>query len=176
MLYIISKDSDKYIETIKTIFETKLNYFEYEIVDPKYHNINRTFSNVVILEPLDLKTKVIANKIFKTLAPEKTLSIEEKKKIIEIFKEAIQYDRDNSLKKEILQADIPRLADLEQFLESFKGQVMELKLSDGRYIGIYPDEDKFQMKYPNEYHVSTILNLAKLQDIFGFTKLSVKDL
>ena len=174
MLYIISKDSEKYLEVIKTILETKLNYFEYEIVDPKYHNTNRTFSNVIFIEPLDLK--ITANKVFKTIAPEKTLSVEEKKKVVEVFKEAILYDRDKSIRKEILQADIPRLADLEQFLESFKGQVMELKLSDGRYIGIYPDEDKFQMKYPNEYHVSTILNLAKLQDIFGFTRLSIKDL
>lgn len=175
MLYVICKDSDKHKETIKTIFENKLGYFEYEIFDPKYHELNnRSFSNVILLEPFDIK--ITANKIFNCTAPDKTLSIEDKKKIFEIFKKAMEFDRDFSLKKEILKNDIPRFADLEEFLRSFKGQVMELKLPDGRLIGIYPDEDKFQMKYVNEYHVSTILNLAKLQDVIGYTKLSVKDL
>lgn len=176
MLYIISKDSDKYRDTIKAIFENKLGYFEYDIVDPKYHDINRSYSHAVVLGDVDTKVKVVANKIFKTLAPDTTLSVDEKKKIFEVFKEAVQYDRDHSLRKEILQSDIPRFADLKEFLHSFKGQVMELKLADGRLIGIYPDEDKLQMKYTNEYHVSTILNLAKLQDVLGYTKLSVKDL
>jgi hypothetical protein len=175
MLYIICKDSDKYRDTIKTIFENKLGYFEYELLDPKYHEINnRTFSNVITLSSLD--SNIIANKIFTGFAPDKNLSIEEKKKIVEIFKQAAEYDRNYSLKKEILKNDIPRFADLEEFLQSFKGQVMELKLPDGRLIGIYPDQDKFQMKYVNEYHVSTILNLAKLQDVIGYTKISIKDL
>jgi hypothetical protein len=175
MLYVICKDSDKYRDTIKGIFENKLGYFEYEVLDPKYHEItNRTFSNVIKLGSLD--SKIIANKIFLSSTPDKELSVEEKKKIFEIFKHAMEYDRDYSLKKEILKNDIPRFADLEEFLHSFKGQVMELKLQDGRLIGIYPDQDKFQMKYVNEYHVSTILNLAKLQDIIGYTKLSIKDL
>ena len=175
MLYVICKDSDKHRETIKIIFENKLGYFEYELLDPKYHEINnRTFSNVITLGSLD--SKIIANKIFISSAPDKDLSVEEKKKVFEIFKQAMEYDRNFSLKKEILKNDIPRFADLEEFLQSFKGQVMELKLPDGRLIGIYPDQDKFQMKYTNEYHVSTILNLSKLQDIIGYTKLSVKDL
>ena len=177
MLYIICKDSNKYQDTIKTILETKLGCFEYEVIDPKYHEIHgRTFSNVIMLEPLELKNKVIAAKTFTTLAPSTTLNVVDKKKIFEVFKEAVEFDRNHSIKKEILQNDIPRFADLEQFLTSFKGQVMEFKLSDGRLIGIYPDEDKLQMKYANEYHVSTILNLAKLQDILGYTRLSVKDL
>lgn len=175
MLYVICKDSDKFKEAIRAILETKLGYFEYEIYDPKYHELlNRSFSNVILLEPFDIK--IIANKIFKCGAPEKSLTIEEKKKILEIFKQATEYDRDHSLRKEVLKNDIPRFADLEEFLKSFKGQVVELKLPDGRLIGIYPDEDKFQMKYTNEYHVSTILNLAKLQDVIGYIKLSIKDL
>jgi hypothetical protein len=176
MLYILCQNSFKYQDTIKTLVEDKLGFFDYEIVDPKFHKIDRTFSTILMLEPLDPKIRVLANKVFKTLAPDTSLSVDEKKKIFLVFKESIQYAIDHTLKKEILQADIPRFADLSEFLHSFKGQVMELKLSDGRIIGIYPDEDKLAQKYVAEYHVSTILNLAKLQDVIGYIKLSVKDL
>jgi len=174
MLYIISQNSTKYSNTIKLICE-KLGCFDYELLDPKVHELNRSFSTVLLLEPIK-ELELNANKIFRSLAPDPGLNAEEKKKIFNIFKEAIEYDRDNSIRREILHQDIPRFADLSEFLNGFKGQVMELKLQDGRFIGIYPDGDKLQGKYPHEYHVSTILNLAKLQDIIGYTKLSVKDL
>lgn len=180
MLYIMCKDSSKYSDTIKLMLEDKLGFFDYEIVDPKHHETKRSFSNVLMLEPLCVNTlgdiRILANKIFKSYVPDKELSTDKKKEIFAVFKQAVEYVRNYSLKKEIQQGDIPRFADLEEFLRSFKGQVMELKLADGRFIGIYPDSDKLQMKYPNEYHVSTILNLAKLQDVLGYTKLSVKDL
>jgi hypothetical protein len=176
MLYILCQNSSTYQDTLRIILEDKLGYYDYEVIDPKYHKVDRTFSNVVMLEPLDAKLKIIANKVFKTLAPDSSLAVEKKKEVFNVLKEAVQYSRDHSIKKEILQADIPRFADLSEFLHSFKGQVLELKLSDGRIIGIYPDEDKLEQKYVAEYHVSTILNLAKLQDVIGYTKLSVKDL
>lgn len=175
MLYIMCKDSEKFKDSIKLILEDKLGFFDYEIVDPKYHEVNRTFSNVLVLNDIG-KLTVNSSKTWTSKAPETSLPVEEKKAIFSKFKEIIQYVRDHSIKKEILQNDIPRFADLQEFLHSFKGQVMELKLADGRFIGIYPDADKLQMKYPNEYHVSTILNLAKLQNVLGYTKLSVKDL
>jgi hypothetical protein len=175
MLYIMCKDSSTFNGTIKSILEDKLGMFDYEVIDPKYHKVDRTFSTVLILAPWG-DIKIDAHKYFRTLAPATTLSVDEKKAIFNVFKEAVQYVRDYTLKKEILQNDVPRFADLEEFLHSFKGQVMELKLADGRFIGIYPDGDKLQLKYPAEYHVSTILNLAKLQDVLGYTKLSVKDL
>lgn len=174
MLYIVCLNSSKYNNTIKTICE-KLGYLNYELMDPKIHDFKRSFSTVLILEPFK-EMPINANKIFRTLAPDPGLSPEEKKEVFDTFKKAVEYARDHTLKKEILNVDIPRFADLTEFLNSFKGQVMELKLQDGRFIGIYPDDDKLQGKYSNEYHVSTILNLAKLLDIFNFTKLSVKDL
>lgn len=175
MLYIMCKDSEKFKDSIKLILEDKLGFFDYEVVDPKYHEVNRSFSNVLVLNDIG-KISINANKTWASKAPDTSLPVDEKKAIFAKFKEIVQYVRDHSIKKEILQGDIPRFADLEEFLRSFKGQVMELKLADGRFIGIYPDSDKLQMKYPNEYHVSTILNLAKLQDVLGYTKLSVKDL
>lgn len=175
MLYILCQNSLKYQDTIKTLIEDKLGFYDYEIVDPKFHKVDRSFSTVLVLSPVD-GTKINANKFFRALAPDTTLTVDQKKVIFSTFKEAVQYARDHTLKKEILQADIPRFADLTEFLHSFKGQVLELRLPDGRTIGIYPDGDKLEMKYIAEYHVSTILNLAKLQDVIGYTKLSVKDL
>ena len=175
MLYIVCQNSISYKDTIKSLVEDKIGFFDYEIIDPKFHKIERSFSTVLILEPLE-NVKLIANKTFKTLAPDSSLSVDDKKKVFATFKEAVQYARDHTLTKEILQKDIPRFADLSEFLRSFSGQVLELKLPDGRIIGIYPDTDRLEQKYSAEYHVSTILNLAKLQDVIGYTKLSVKDL
>lgn len=175
MLYILCQNSPKYQDTIKTLIEDKLGFYDYEIVDPKFHKIDRSFSTVLDLISSDT-LKLNANKVFSALAPDTALSNDQKKTIFSTFKAAVQYARDHTLKKEILKADIPRFADLSEFLHSFKGQVLELKLDDGRTIGVYPDSDKLEMKYVAEYHVSTILNLAKLQDVIGYTKLSVKDL
>lgn len=175
MLYILCQNSFKYKDTIKTICD-KLGEFDYEVLDPKNHNLNRTLSNVVILGLMPDSIKIDAHKVWQTGLPDPNETPENKKKVFLIFQEAIAYNRANGIKKEILQKDVPRFADLKQFLESFKGQVMELKLQDGRIIGIYPDGEKLPLKYSSEYHVSTILNLSKLQDIFGFIKLSVKDL
>lgn len=175
MLYIVCQNSNKYTVAISSMLE-KLGEFNFEVLDPKFHNFNRSFSYVIQLGDLPSTVILNSNKMWKTLAPDTTLPVEDKKAIFAVFKEAVEYTRNNSLKKEILNTDVPRFADLQQFLEGFKGQVMELKLHDGRFIGIYPDGDKLPMKYSNEYHVSTILNLAKLQDIIGYTKLSVKDL
>jgi hypothetical protein len=176
MLYIICENSNQYSDTIKTICEQKLNIFDYELLDPRTHKLDSSFSTVLVLGKLPTSLKIDANKIFETKAPDSTLGAEDKKAIFAKFKEAVDFSRNNSFKKEILNTDIPRLADLQQFLEGFKGQVMELKMMDGRYLGIYPDGQKLPSKYSSEYHVSTILNLAKLQGIFNFTKLSVKDL
>lgn len=175
MLYIICQNSHKYTDSIKMMME-KLGEFNYDILDPRVHDFNRTFSYVIELGQLPNNLKYICSKKWNTLLPESTLPVEDKKLIFGILREAVEYARTHAIKKEILQADIPRFADLKDFLHSFKGQVLELRLQDGRIIGIYPDEDKLQMTYSSEYHVSTILNLARLQDIFNYTKLSVKDL
>jgi hypothetical protein len=175
MLYILCQNSFKYKTTIKTIFE-KLGEADYEVLDPRVNDLNRTLSNVIVCGPIPDSIKINAHKVWQTGLPDPDETPDNKKKVFLVFQEAIAYNRANGIKKDILQKDLPRLADLKQFLESFKGQVMELKLQDGRVIGIYPDGEKLPLKYSSEYHVSTILNLSKLQDIFGFIKLSVKDL
>ena len=175
MLYIICQNSHKYNDAIKVMME-KLGEHNYDILDPRIHDFKRTFSYVVQLGDMPNNITFICNKKWATMLPDSSLPVEDKKVIFAVLKEAVEYARQHSLRKEILAGDLPRFADLKQFLESFKGQVMELKLQDGRIIGIYPDEDKLPMVYSSEYHVSTILNLAKLQDVFNYTKLSVKDL
>jgi hypothetical protein len=174
MLYILCKDSYKFKTTIKTICE-KLGQNDYEIIDPRINDLNRTFSNIIVLGLIP-NIKINATKVWQTEVPDPEADPAIKKKIFAVFQEAVEFDRIHGIKKEILQKDIPRLADLKQFLESYKGQVLELRLQDGRVIGIYPDDEKLPLKYSSEYHVSTILNLAKLQDIFQFTRLLVKDL
>lgn len=175
MIYIICQNSHKYSDAIKMMME-KLGEFNYDILDPRIHDFKRTFSYIIQMGDMPNNLTFICNKKWTTMLPDSTLPVEDKKLIFAVLKDAVEYSRQHSLKKEVLSTDIPRFADLKDFLNLFKGQVMELRLQDGRIIGIYPDEEKLPMVYSAEYHVSTILNLAKLQDIFNYTKLSVKDL
>lgn len=175
MIYIICQNSHKYNDSIKIMMD-KLGCHDYDILDPKIHDFRRTFSYIVQMGEIPNNITFICNKKWVTMLPDSNLPVEDKKLIFATLKEAVEYSRQHSLKKEILATDIPRFADLKDFLNSFKGQVMEIRLQDGRIIGIYPDEEKLPMVYSSEYHVSTVLNLAKLQDVFNYTKLSVKDL
>lgn len=175
MLYIVCPEPVKYKDTIQVILD-KLGFFDYDLIDPKSYDLeSRTFSYVIRLGSAK-QIKINAGRMWDTEAPSAEMSKEDKIKVFGVFKEAVESVRNTSLKKEILNTDIPRFADLEEFLHSFKGQVLEFKLQDGRIIGIYPDQDKLQGKYSSEFHISTILNLARLQDILGYTKISVKDL
>jgi len=174
MLYIVCRDSHLYKDTLNVICE-KLSFYDYEIIDPKSHETKRSFSYLLIAN--DNSEDYNASKIWRLKKPpSKDMTVDEKKAVFATIKEIVEFVRNNTLKKEILNVDIPRFADLQEFLSGFKGQVMELKLQDGRVIGIYPDGDKLSGKYSGEYHVSTVLNLSKLLDIFGYIKLSVKDL
>ena len=151
MLYIICRDSSKYQDTIKLICD-KLSFYDYEILDPKLHETKRSFSYVLIATA-DFNDEVNAVKIWKfKKPPSKDMTVDEKKEVFEDFKKIIDFVRSNKLKPEILNTDIPRFADLSEFLNGFKGQVMEFKLQDGRIIGIYPDGDKLLGKYSGEYH------------------------
>ena len=175
MLQIICQNSMRYKEAISSIC-AKLNFSEYQILDPKTHNLDKSFFCVIVLGSLPPNIKLNASKMWTTFLPDQNLDVADKKEIMSTFKQAVEFVVNNKLKKEIKAEDVPRLADLKQFLDNYKGNVIEIKMPNGRFLGIYPDNDKLQGEYDLEYHASVVLNLARLQDVFGFTKLIIKEL
>ena len=174
MLYIICPQSYRYKTPIEALCE-KVGLRDIQIVDPKNYEVNRAFPFVLVIGNIP-GLQVDARKIWQCNPPDPELLKEDKLKILETFKEVQKYISNHKEPAKVDGDSIPRLKDFEEFLKEYKGQVMELKLPDGRLLGIYPDGQKLEMIYPVENHVSTILNLAKLKDIFDITRIVIKDL
>lgn len=153
----------------------KVGLKDYQICDPKNYEVNRAFPYALIVGNVP-GTSIDARKLWQVNPPDPSLSADEKKKIFQVFKDIQIYLLANKEPSNIDADNIPRLKDLEEFLKDFKGQMIELRLSDGRMIGIYPDGERLQMKYPVEHHVSTIINLARIKEIFDIKRVMIKDL
>lgn len=154
---------------------SKIGLLDYQVLDPKSHGCNRAFPYVLVVGNVP-GLQIDAKKIWQTSPPDQDLPVEDKKKIFNVFVEVQKYLLANKDPGTVSGDDIPRLKDLEEFLKEFKGQVLEMKMPDGRLMGVYPDGERLQMKYSVEHHVSTILNLARLKDIFDIKRIVIKDL
>jgi hypothetical protein len=174
MLYIVCPQSHRYKEQIESICK-KLAIRNYQILDPRSHDVNKSFSYVLLLGQVTAP-KLTAKVLIQTRAPDPALSNVDKMKIFNRFKEIQERILIEQEPATTETTDIPRLKDLETYLQEFKGQVLEIKLQDGRVMGIYPDSERLAMKYSVEKHVSSILNLARIKDLFDIRKISVKDL
>ncbi len=174
-LHIIAKDSNPIRPLIHTICE-KINFSDYFILDPKSDDVVRPFRYVLFME--DRIVGATAHKewtIPYRLSPE--LPKETKTKIMQAFshikdvieKEAVQ-------KSTIANAELPSYKDLDVYLSEFKGCFLQLRMQDRRSIGIYPDGEKLKMQCDLEYHVSTLVNMCKIKDLFNPTSISIKEL
>jgi hypothetical protein len=153
----------------------KIGLRDYQVYDPKSYDLNRSFTYVLILgEYKGERPK--AKKVWQLPTPDPELSREEKEKIFKSFMGIQKFLLTQNQPTEVKGQDIPRLKDLEEFLKEFRGQVMELKLPNGSIVGVYPDNERLEMKYPVENHASTLLNLARIKDIFDVTRVTVRDL
>jgi hypothetical protein len=174
MLYIVCPESHRYKEQIDKICE-KIAIKAYQILDPRSHNVNRAFNYVIVLGQVTAP-KLEGKVLIQTRPPAAELPVEDKMKIFNRFKEMqriILIEKESCVTDT---TDIPRVKDLESYLKDFNGQVIEVKLQDGRVMGIYPDNERLAMKYSVEKHVSSIVNLARLKELFDIRKISVKDL
>ncbi|MDD3412574.1 MAG: hypothetical protein PHY47_01095 [Lachnospiraceae bacterium] len=174
MLYIICPQSYRYKKPIEALCE-RVGLKDIQIVDPKNYEVNRAYPYVLVVGNVP-GLHIDARKIWQCNPPDPELPKEDKLKILESFKEVQKYIINNKEPAIIDSDSIPRLKDFEEFLKGYKGQVMELKLPDGRLLGIYPDGERLQMTYPVENHVSTILNLSRMKDMFDITRIAIKDL
>lgn len=153
---------------------------DYEILDPKHHEINRPFQFVLtIADSKDFsQLKGIGNtfKAWHLTPPHPDLPPEKKKEWIE-FLRAIKIEHSKHRDKtNFKKTDIPKMEDLEGYLNSRLGQVVEITLPDRRRLGIYPDGELLKGLYDIEYHASTAVNIAKLFGLFDASEIIIKEI
>ena len=71
---------------------------------------------------------------------------------------------------------MPLTMDLQEYINSRVGEVIEITLPDRRKLGIYPDNEKLQGEFDIEYHASTAVNLVKLFNLFDASEIIIKEL
>ena len=170
VVYIIVQNRNKYKKNIEALCE-KSGIKDYIILDPEFDEIKKPFPAILCMgiKPQGL----ISQMIWELTPPDSSLSPEKKRIILESFKEIAKELKNNEVK--FKKTDIPDEESLIDFLNKYKGQVFELRLKDGRFIGIYPDKEKLLGKYPIEYHASTIININKIMSTFSPEEIIIKE-
>ena len=172
-LYIALKNSNKYRKTIDSICQ-KAGVIDYYIIDPAHDDIERGFQ--YLLRFGEDCPEIDAGKSWKVPHyPDPTLDVKLKQDIMKAFHHIRDVMLDEKDKTTVDKNDLPVIKDLDAFVESYKGSVVELRLEDKRLIGIYPDNQRLQGKYDIEYHVSTVVNMIRIKDIFNPVKIQIKE-
>lgn len=174
MLKIIVEKSSKYKANIIKLCQAA-RIGEYEILDPLSHDINKQFPYVLMLGAIRAPG-LKANRIWQTGIPETTMSHADKMSIFKVFKEVSAYLEVVSERTVTQAGDIPPLKTLEEYLNELNGRVVEISLEDNRLLGIYPDGQPLKMDYDIEYHASTIVNLARINELFDVKKIIIKEI
>lgn len=174
-LYIVVKDSTPVRPIIKTICE-KAGILDYYILDPKSDDIARPFRYVLFLEERTPKTT--AHKEWTIpLRLSKDMPVDDKQKVFQAFQAIKEAMAKEALQKPTIRAsDIPEIKDLSKYVNEFKGNYFKVALSDRRSVGIYPDGERLRGENDIEYHVSTVMNLIQIKDIFNPTSISIKEI
>jgi len=170
VVYIIIKNRAKYKKNIEALCN-KVGILDYVLLDPEFDDLKRPYPATICL---GFKSDDIVSQLkWNTLIPDSSIPVEDKKKIFTVFQQAAEELRDVELK--FKKDDMPTSENLKDFLNKYKGQVFELRLKDGRHVGIYPDREKLLGKYPIEYHASTAVNINKIMQIFDPEEIIVKE-
>ncbi len=101
---------------------------------------------------------------------------EEKKKWLRDLQEIKDWLQDNRDRDHIKKDDVPPMMSLKEYINSKIGQVIELTLPDRRKLGIYPDSHRLQGQFDIEYHASTVINIAKLFQLFDASEIIIKEI
>lgn len=173
-LKIIVERSSRYKENIAKLCSAA-GIGEYDILDPISHEINRQFPYVLMLGAIRAP-HMKATKIWQTAVPESTMTTQDKMAIFNVFKEAARFVNANRESTKIIKGDLPKLKDLKEYLNDLNGRVVELTLDDNRMVGIYPDGQPMKVKYDLEYHASTIVNLARINELFDVKRIMIKEI
>lgn len=143
-------------------------------MDPAHDNISRGFTYLVKMGEDCPEIKSGTSWKIPHL-PSKDLDRQTKEKIMKAFahiREQMLVLKDRTT---IGSEELPEIKDLDEFVNQYKGSVIELRLADKRLIGIYPDDQRLLGKYDIEYHVSTLVNMIRIKEIFSPVKIQIKE-
>ena len=173
-LYIISKNSNKYKKNINNVM-SHLKFNDYTILDPEYDDLSFPMKFVVTIG--NRFPEISAGKEWHiNILPESEMSRENKIRFLDKIKEIkSEYQGQKDNVRSLSLADIPGILTLEEFINEKVGEVIEIKFQ-GKLLGIYPDSVKLQGMYDDEYHASTIVNLARIKEIFGDCNITIKEI
>jgi len=173
-LYIVAKNSSEIRPIVKTIC-SKVGINNYFILDPKYDEVNKPYRFVLFFEEEILNVSYY-KKWFIPLKLSTSLPIDQKQKILTAFEVIKKEMEKDQIKEEIKSEDLPSIKELDIYLNEFKGSYIEMRLADKRTIGIYPDSQKLEGLSDVEYHVSALVNMVKIKELFSPTSITVKEL
>ena len=170
---ILMKKSETTIPALKKTLQWA-NIQDYQILDPKHDDTNRSFPATLILG--GRVNDSMPGQVWFLNAPYTLMDYKDKVKFAEKIKEIATWLIINKDPSKVKRADIPKTKDLKQYINSLTGRTIEVKLPDRRRIGIYPDGDELKQIYDREFHASEIINLAKLFDLFDATEIVIKEI
>lgn len=173
-LYIVTKNSTEVKPVIKAIC-SKVGLVNYFILDPKYNEVDRPYRYVLFLEEEPAKVTAF-KKWFIPLRLSTSLALEDKKKVMQAFGAIKDVMESTYVKETIPSSDLPDPKDLPYFLNEFKGSFLQMTLPDRRSIGVYPDGQKLLGQCDVEYHVSALVNMLKIKELFNPTEISIKEI
>lgn len=178
-LTIICPESKNYREPLTKA----LNYVgitDYQILDPVHDEIPKHFTYVLFIgllpkERLE-KLNSISQKAWSLTEPDPAAPAPVKQAFLNNLIDIKEYMLSNKDRDIFKKSDVPNILNLQDYLNSKKGQVIEVTLPDRRKLGIYPDGQKLKMIYDIEYHASTVVNIAKLFHLFDASEIIIKEL
>lgn len=173
-LYIVAKNSSEIRPIVKTICN-KVGINNYFILDPKYDEVDKPYRFVLFFEE-EISNVSVYKKWFIPLRLSTNLPVEQKQKVLTAFEVIKKEMEKDQIKEEIKSEDLPSIKELDVYLNEFKGSYIQMRLQDKRTIGIYPDGQKLQGLSDVEYHVSNLVNMVKIKDLFNPTHITIKEL
>jgi hypothetical protein len=166
---------------LKAALDVYVKITDYQILDPAHHNVEKNLSYVLYIGDdltADRKIKLakMSQKAWVLSPPNPNDTTEQKKEWLGHLEKIKDYMLDLRDRDHIKKADIPTVQSLQEYLNSKTGQVIELTLPDRRKLGVYPDGHRLQSEFDIEYHASTVVNLAKLFQLFDASEIIIKEI
>jgi len=139
------------------------------------HNINKKFAAVVEIGDTGFKLENCYRhwKIDKVLSA--TMERHEKEKVMEVFKSASLYLKQNADVNSVKKKDLPPVTDIEEWIRKQCPGELNIKLADNRLMGVFPDDVVLPRKYDIEIHISNLVNLSRLMRLFNANEIVIKE-
>lgn len=148
----------------------------WDLIDPVSFKIEAEYYPVVLLLGDVQFNSDNARIWWRTHLPSREMILEDKQEMTAVFHKVSEYIKQNKDPSGLLDTEIPKIKNLEEWIKTQYGSVISVKLVDGRTMGVYPDGKQPQNKHDIEIHYSTLINFEKIFRILKAKEVLVRDL